>query len=174
MKKINNKILFNIIGFYVCWWISIYAAAKQNYYIGPIFVIIFLFIHIKKVINYNREIFFLLICYLIGFLIDTVFLRSGIIYYNGFLSENYNLAPFWVTGLWVCFGASISHSFKWVKRQYLTLTLLGMMSGPVIYFSASKTGALIINTNYYYLIIIGICWAFFLPFIVFISDRIVD
>ena len=169
----SNKILFNIIGFYFCWWISIYAASKENYYIGPVVVIIFLFIHTFKVISYNSEILFLFVCYLIGFLIDTFFLRLGIIEYKGFLSENYQLAPVWVTCLWVCFGSSISHSFKWVKGQYKILALLGAISGPIIYFSASKAGALFFNFNYYYLLIVCACWSLFLPMIVYISDRMV-
>tara|TARA_Y100000996_G_scaffold380062_1_gene333709 strand:- start:1094 stop:1618 length:525 start_codon:yes stop_codon:yes gene_type:complete len=173
MKKINNKILFNIIGFYICWWISVYAATKEVYYAGPLIVIIFLFIHAFKVISYNTEILFLVICYLIGFLIDTFFLRLGIIEYKGLLPEKYNLAPVWVTCLWVCFGTSISHSFKWVRKQYKFLALLGAISGPIIYFSASKVGALLFNVNYYYLFVVGLCWSLFLPLIVYISDRIV-
>ena len=169
----NNKILFNIIGFYICWWVSIYGAIREIYYLGPLVVIVFLSIHALKVISYNSEILFLIVCYLIGFFIDTFFLRLGIIEYNGFLSENYNLAPIWVTFLWVCFGSSISHSFKWVKKQYKFLALLGVVSGPAIYFSASKAGVLLFNLNYYYLFIVGACWALFLPLIVYISDRIV-
>ena len=117
MKKINKKILFNIIGFYICWWGSILGAANDNYFIGPLFVVIFLFIHSIKVMHYSNEILFLVICYFIGFLIDTIFLRLNIINFNGYLPENYRLAPIWVTGLWVCFGASVSHSFKWIKRH---------------------------------------------------------
>ena len=170
----NSKIIFNIIGFYVCWWFSVFAATKENYYLGPVLVFIFLIIHVLKVINYNHEILFLFICYLIGFFIDTLFLRLGIIEFSGYLSENFNIAPLWVTGLWVCFGACISHSFKWFKRRYTILTLLGAISGPLIYFSASKVEVLIFNTSYYHLFSISFCWALFLPFIVFISDRIVD
>ena len=54
------------------------------------------------------------------------------------------------------------------------LTLLGAISGPIIYFSASKTGALYFNVNYFHLISIAVCWSIFLPLIVYISDRIVD
>ena len=170
----NKKILFNIIGFYLCWWISIYAAANENYYLGPLSVFLFLIIHIFKIMSYNKEIFFLLICYLIGFLIDTIFLRLEIIEYNGYLSDKFHVAPLWVTCLWVCFGSSISHSFRWFKRRYLTLAFLGSISGPIIYFSASKAGALNFSVNNFHLFSIGLCWSLFLPCIVFISDCLVD
>ena len=170
----TNKILFNIIGFYICWFISIYAAANANYYLGPVSVLIFLLIHIKKIINYNREILFLLICYFIGFFIDTFFLRFGVIEYKGILSSKFNVAPVWVTCLWVCFGTSISHSFRWFKRQYLYLALLGAISGPIIYYSASSSGALNFIVNNYHLLSVALCWSLFLPLIVFVSDRLVD
>ena len=57
----NSKVTFNIIGFYICWWFSIFAAANENYYLGPVLVFIFLKINVLKVINYNHEILFLFI-----------------------------------------------------------------------------------------------------------------
>ena len=49
----NKKILFNIIGFYLCWWLSIYGASIEYYYLGPISVILFLLVHFYK-ISYHK------------------------------------------------------------------------------------------------------------------------
>ena len=163
----NKKILFNIIGFYLCWWLSIYGAYIGHYYIGPLSVIIFLFVHFYKIVYHKYEFYFLLICLLIGFCIDTFFLRYQIINYEGYLPQNYNVAPLWVAFLWVCFGATIYHSFKWAKTRYTLMGILSAISGPVIYLSAEKIGVLIIlkNSNLY-LIIIAITWSVFIPLLI--------
>ena len=84
MTKLNKKILFNIVGFYLCWWASIFGAANNYFFIGPIFVILFLFFHFFYVINQKKEIIFILICFFIGLFIDTFFLRFNVIYYKGY------------------------------------------------------------------------------------------
>ena len=175
MKKLNKKILFNIIGFYFCWWASIFGATNKFYFIGPIFVSIFLLIHFLYVINQKKEIIFILICFFIGLLIDSFFLRFDIIHYKGYLPDNFNIAPLWVVSLWMCFGSSISHSFRWVKGNYMSLFLLGAVSGPLIYASATKLEVLYFNyAAYINLISVSLAWGVFLPFVVYLSDKIVD
>lgn len=175
MTKINKKILFNIVGFYLCWWASIFGAANNYFFIGPIFVILFLFFHFFYVINQRKEIIFILICFFIGLFIDTFFLRFNVIYYKGYFPDNFNIAPLWVVSLWMCFGSSISHSFKWIKGNYILLFFLGAFSGPLIYVSATKLEVLYFHYAVYVnLIIVSIAWGLFLPLVVYISDKLVD
>ena len=175
MDKINKKIIFNILGFYFCWWISIFGASNNYFFIGPFFVMLFLMLHFFYVINQKKEMIFILICFFIGLLVDTFFLRFNIIDYKGYLPDNFNIAPLWVISLWMCFGASISHSFKWVKGNYLLLSILGAVSGPLIYVSATKLEVLYFNYAIYInLISVSIAWGLFLPFVVYISDKLVD
>ena len=175
MSEINNKKLFNIVGFYLCWWVAILGAANSYFFIGPLFVMFFLFFHFFYVINQKKEIIFILICFFIGLFIDTFFLRFGVIDYKGLLPEKFNLAPLWVISLWMCFGSSISHSFKWVKGNYIFLFFLGAISGPLIYASATKLEVLYFNYSIYInLIIVSIAWGLFLPLVVYISDKLVD
>ena len=171
----NKKILFNIIGFYLCWWLSIYGASIEYYYLGPISVILFLLVHFYKISYHKYEFYFLLICFLIGFCIDTFFLRYQIIDYEGYMPQNYNVSPLWVSFLWVCFGATIYHSFKWVKTRYTLMSILSAISGPIIYLSAAKIGVVtILQNSNLYIVIVSITWAVFIPLLVFISDKLVD
>ena len=41
MSEINNKKLFNIVGFYLCWLVAILGAANSYFFIGPLFVMFF-------------------------------------------------------------------------------------------------------------------------------------
>ena len=171
----NKKILFNIVGFYLCWWISIYASNSGFFFIGPIFVMFFLGIHFYKIVYHKYEFYFLLICLIIGFGIDTFFLKYEIINYKGYLPQAYNIAPLWVSFLWVCFGATIYHSFKWVKTRYTLMGILSAISGPLIYLSAAKIGVVtILTTSNTYIVIISITWFIFIPLLIFISDKLVE
>ena len=175
MNKFNNKILFNIIGFYLCWWISIFGAANNNNFIGPIFVLIFLLVHFLYVVNQKNEIIFILICFFIGLFVETCFLKFNVIDYRGYLPNKFNIAPLWVVFLWMCFGSSISQSFKWAKGNYFYLSLLGVVSGPIIYVSATKVEALYFNFSIYFnLMSVSIAWGIFVPLVVYISDQMVD
>ena len=175
MKRINKKILFNIIGFYICWWGSIFGAANDHFYIGPLFVLLFLFIHFYKIVYHKNEIAYLFICFCFGFIIDTIFLRMNIISYKGYLPDYFNIAPLWVVCLWVCFGATVYHSFSWVRRKYFTMSILGAMFGPLIYYSGAKLESLnFINNANSNIKIVAIAWAILIPLLVFISDRLID
>ena len=175
MNIINKKILFNIVGFYICWWGSIWGAVNNLFFIGPICVLLFLFIHLFKIVYNKNEILYLFICFILGFILDTIFLRLEIINYKGYLPLEYNLAPLWVVGLWVCFGATVLHSFKWIRRRYITLFILGAICAPIIYLSASRLETLnFVNENFYALSFVSLGWAIFLPFLIFLSDCIVE
>ena len=51
----KNSIIINVIGFYICWWITIYGAVSKLYYIGPLATLIFIIIHLYKVTNHKKE-----------------------------------------------------------------------------------------------------------------------
>ena len=171
----NNKIIINLIGFYFCWWISIYGAMNERFYLGPFFLIVYLFIHFKYISFHKLEYLYIIICFLLGISIDSLLLNLGFIDYKGFLPENYNISPLWAVTLWVCFGLSIFHSFKWIQKKYFTSMLMGVISGPVIYYLCLNGN--IIKFNYptsQMLIAISLLWSIILPLFVYIADNLLD
>tara|TARA_Y100000590_G_C15566106_1_gene956668 strand:- start:418 stop:939 length:522 start_codon:yes stop_codon:yes gene_type:complete len=171
----NNKIIINLTGFYICWWVSIYGAIKEIYYLGLLFLFFYMIIHFKYISFHESEYLYIIISFLLGFAIDTVLLNIGLIDYKGFLPEKYNLSPMWAITLWMCFGLSIFHSFQWIQKKYLIAMLLGMVSGPIIYYSCLKGD--IIKFNYpllNVLVIISFLWSIILPLFVYIADYLID
>ena len=55
LKEINGKLIFNVIGFYICWWTTVFSVSKDQYFVGPLSVIIFLVVHFYKVTNHKKE-----------------------------------------------------------------------------------------------------------------------
>ena len=171
IKEINGKIVFNIIGFYICWWFTICGATTGYYFIGPVSTIIFLIIHFYKVTDHKKENLFLIICFLLGTLIETTLLNLNIIIHKGILVE-YNIAPLWAISLWVCFGATIYHSFKWMSKQYVISSILGAMFAPIVYFSFQALEIIEFGMNNIITALsVSIVWCLFIPLFIVISDR---
>ena len=79
--------------------------------------------------------------FFLGAFIETTLFNLDIIFHKGILTQ-YNIAPLWAISLWVCFGATIYHSFKWMSKQYITSAILGALSAPIVYFSFKSLGVI--------------------------------
>ena len=174
MKLINNNIIVNVIGFYVCWWLTVFGAISKLYFIGPIVTIIFVILHIYKVTDHKKEDIFLIISFFLGLMIESILLNLEIIIHQGMLVE-YNIAPLWAISLWVCFGTTLFHSFKWLSKQYAISALLGAFSAPLIYFSMNSIGIIQFGVDKIYVAVItSLLWGLFVPLFIFISDRLLE
>ena len=170
----KNSIVINVIGFYVCWWLTIYGAISQFYYIGQLATFIFIIIHLNKVTNHKKEDIFLLISFFIGIFIESLLLNLNIIIHKGFLVQ-YNIAPLWSSCLWLCFATTLLHSFKWLSKRYIVSSFLGLFSAPMIYFSMFSLDVIDFGVNKILVILFtSILWAIFIPLFIYISDQILD
>ena len=170
----NYKNIINLIGFYICWWLSIFGAVQGKYFLGPISLLMYIIIHFSIINHHKKEYIYLIFCLFLGFLVDTILLKINFIVYSGYLSENYRIAPLWVVTLWISFGLSIFHSFQLLQKNYKSTMLLGTLSGPVIYYSCMK--AKIISFEFSLvisLICISIIWSVILPLYVYIADMLI-
>ena len=174
LHTINKNIIINVIGFYICWWLTIFGAISKIYWIGPIATIIFIILHLYKVANHRKEDIFLLMSFFIGMFIETFLLNFKIIIHQGILVK-YSLAPLWTVSLWVCFASTLLHSFKWLSKQYVISSLLGILSAPLIYFSMHSLGVVSFGIDKIYVAIFtSILWGLFIPLFIFISDKILE
>ena len=97
-----------------------------------------------------------------------------IIIHKGILTQ-YNIAPLWAISLWVCFGATIYHSFKWMSKQYITSAILGALSAPIVYFSFKSLGVIEFGvTNIIAAFSVSAIWCFFIPLFIIIADKRLD
>ncbi|MDB4859865.1 DUF2878 domain-containing protein [Candidatus Marinimicrobia bacterium] len=170
----KNSAIINVIGFYICWWLTIYGAVSKLYYIGPVATFIFIIIHLGKLTNHKKEDIFLLISFFLGLFIETLLLNLDIIIHKGILVK-YNIAPFWSVSLWLCFATTLLHSFKWLSKRYLTSSLLGILSAPMIYFSMQSMDVVTFGADKIIVIIFtSFLWGLFFPLYIYISDRILE
>ena len=171
----NFRIILNFIGFYFCWWLTIYGAVKEIYFLGPLILILYMIVHFVYISFAKVEYLFIIICFFLGFLIDTVLLNLNFIIYKGYFPQHYNFAPLWSVSLWLSFGLSIFHSFQWLQRRYFLTMILGIISGPIIYYSCLRANIIEFNLPLYQiLIIISFLWSFILPLYIYIADYLIN
>ncbi len=171
----NYKVLINLLGFYVCWWLSVYGAIQTNYFLGPKSLIIYMVFHFIILVEDKIEYVYILICLILAFCFDTILLKLNFIEYNGFLSENYHIAPLWIVSLWISFSLSIFHSSNILQKNYKKSMVLGMLSGPFIYLSFSKMGIIkLLYSPFSILLLISISWMCIIPLYVYLADKLIE
>ena len=174
MKSMNSNIILNVIGFYVCWWMTIFGAISETYFIGPLLTLVFVILHLYKITNHRKEDIFLVISFFLGLFIESLLLNCGIIIHKGVFVK-FNLAPLWAVSLWVCFASTLLHSFKWLSKQYLISALLGILSAPMIYFSMESLGVISFEIDKVYIaLFVSVLWGLFMPLFIYISDKILE
>ncbi len=170
----KNSIIINVIGFYICWWLTIYGAVSQFYYLGPLATFIFIIVHLNKVANHRKENIFLLISFFLGIFIESLLLNLNIIIHKGIFVK-YNIAPLWSVSLWLCFATTLLHSFKWLSKRYIISSLLGILSAPMIYFSMYSLGVIEFGVSKIFVILFtSILWGVFVPLFIYISDQTLE
>jgi len=171
----NYKNILNIIGFYLCWWICIYGAINEKYFLGISVLFVYTIFHFIFLSNSYIEYYYMLICFFLSFISDSFFMYCNFISYKGYMPIQFNIIPFWTLSLWLCFSLSIFHSFSFLRKKYLFASILGVISGPIIYYSISKVGLIIFLIDQSsMLLIISLVWALFLPLYFLIADKLIE
>jgi len=169
--------IYNILGFKVCWWACVLGAVSNQKYLGPLLVLVFLFIHLYIMSNELRksEILLLLVAGIYGTSVDTIFLNFNLLSYEGSYNNITYIAPLWITAMWIGFTATLNHAFKKIIDKYFIQIILGMIFGPVAYITGNGLGAIIFNPEYnqnFILFIIAVVWGLSFPLLCWTSNII--
>ena len=167
----NYKNIFNIIGFQTGWWACVLGARNGYPYLGPLVMSIFLFIHFSRLDNRNKELSFTVIVGLIGTLVDTMLLQTNIIEYQGVYIDN--IAPLWITAMWVGFAATINHSLVWLTNKWIMSFLLGAIFGPLSYFTGIKFEALYFEVSFLTMSVLTLLWGLVVPYLYYLNEKVV-
>lgn len=88
----------------------------------------------------GRDLLFASVAAVIGFLVDTLWIRTGVLDYNGAA-----VAPVWIVLLWAAVGLSLNHCLSYFKtRPWLGGALAGG-GAPFSYLAGERFGAVTID-----------------------------
>ena len=170
MSKYKN--IFNIIGFQTGWWACVLGTKNGYPYLGPLVMLIFLSIHFARLEIRNKELLFATLVGLIGTFVDTVLLQTNLIEYQGVYTDN--IAPLWITAMWIGFAATINHSLAWLNNKWIMSFALGAIFGPLSYYTGIKFEALHFEISVLTISILALLWGVVIPYLYYLNGKVLS
>ena len=171
MSKTFRLNLVNFILFQISWFACVLGAAHNL--LWPSVVVIFVFVA-WQLSPQNRcpgDIRLVALCVAIGIVLDSVWIRLGIIKYEmAYPSQLW--APIWIIFLWVSLALTINHSLAWVKRRLIVAALFGAIGSPLSYYAGSRLGAAELPADVVITVaVFAVSWAFVMTGLAILADR---
>lgn len=135
------KLLINGLGFQAAWWACVLGVMFGVPLAGPAAMLLFLIIHSTRVSNISNEWKFIIAAGILGTAVDSALAYSGVIKYFGGWSQGIP-APLWISAMWMGFAATLFHALKWMRRSNIIGILMGVIFGPLSYYTGVKMGVL--------------------------------
>jgi hypothetical protein len=154
-----------VIGFQAVWFACAWGVGHHHLLLPILIGMLYLNTYISNQVDKKNAYRYLLRVLIIGFIVDSLIGILGLITFESAYPPPFSWAqPWWMSILWLSFGASIRYSFGLLKQVYWQVTL-GMVGGPLAYFSGHAFGAFeeIQVLGYVFL---AICYGLTLPYLI--------
>jgi hypothetical protein len=151
--------VINFVTFQLAWFACVLGAAYELDWLGPAFLIVYLPIHLILFKSLKDDMQLLVIAIAVGFIVDCALVLSGAMSFPLDPASLY-YQPFWMAALWGNFALTLRHSLAWLTPKPLLATAFGALGGPAAYFAGDRLGALIVEEQLWYsLLLVGVAWA---------------
>jgi hypothetical protein len=165
---------FHFFMYYAAWFVGLELAARGKGLLAALIILILTAVQILwqfKVRKRTAGIFYLIFLFtLTGFVVDSIFVRSGLIYFSSnFFAPNFT-AP-WMITVWVSFAVLFYSLLNNFFSRYLLLSVLAFFGFAFAYTGGVKMGAANFPHGYLTALIVGGVWAFCLPLCMYIYNR---
>lgn len=167
-----NRNLVNFAGFQATWWATILSAANGMPWVAVAASATAVMLHLWLFDDRPQEAALVRAAFGVGAVLETGNALAG---FTRFTPEPLGLpiAPFWMLLQWMVLGATLRHSFGWIRERYLLAAVLGGIAAPFSYLGGARLGALSVSGTPA-LVAIGIEYAIALPVLLLIEKRTRD
>lgn len=148
----------------LAWYACVGGAARGIYWAGPVTMLASLVLRLalRKLLGHARIWLYLGVSSLLGFALDTAFLRLGFFA----LPTRSAWSPLWLVALWPSLALCVGEDgeLSWLEGRRWLAAAIGAVFGPLAYASGARMGAVQESTNpARALLLIGATWALVLP-----------
>ena len=102
---------------------------------------------------------------------DTILLQTNLIEYQGVYIDN--IAPLWITAMWIGFATTINHSLVWLNNKWIMSFALGAIFGPLSYFTGIKFEALHFEISLLTMSVLAVLWGVVVPYLYYLNGKVV-
>lgn len=163
--------LFQFFAFDVAWASAVAGGAGGWALLGaaPALAVLALHLFVSRAVI-AAELKLVLAITLFGVLMETGFMGAGLITFTGSPVLGV-LPPIWVWALWLGFASLPNGSLTWLQGRPGLQMLLGLVFGPLAYWTGAKMGAAE-TPSAGSMVIIGLAWALAFRAIMLLADTI--
>lgn len=162
----------NFLLFHTCWMATAYGSTYNWEWLGPVFVLPALILHLILLGDYLKELSFLLLAASVGYTAEVFFLWFDIFDYVNHPHDAF-LAPYWTLSLWFIFASLFHGTLDWLRNTRVTRFILGALLGPFSYYCAGALNVLNFNWSLgFSLLSISLTWCFILPLIAWLAFEV--
>jgi len=159
----NLRNLINFVFFNVVWFSCVLGAAHDRMWIGLLALAVFAGWQLAVSEDHVGDIRLLGAAALIGWIVDTLYVQTGLLRYASPLPTP-EIAPWWIVALWLNFALIINHSLRWLQSTPLLAGALGLVGGPLAYYGGMELDAVFpLYPTAGTLAVIGVVWALVTP-----------
>jgi hypothetical protein len=167
---VNNWI--NIAFYQATWFAAVIGAARGWWWAGPALLTVFAIWQLATSAQRRADIELMAIAAIVGFIVDSVFVRCGLLQYATAVPFA-TLAPAWIVALWMSFALTLNHSLAYMKTHLPLAAVLGAVGAPLAYLAASRGWHAILFTASPALAlgVLAAVWAIVTPSLFWLADR---
>ena len=164
-------VALNLLFFKTVWLASLIGAGTAKPWLGLLLLAGFAAWHFTVSRTPRADATLALAALLTGLVLDTLFIRLGLLAYSEPLPVS-GIAPFWVVLMWVNFGLTLNLSMRWLHGRLAAAALLGAIGGPLAYWAGVELNAATLLVEPARMsIIVGACWALAVPLLALAAER---
>lgn len=170
-SEMTRSSIANALLYQLGWFACVVGAAQGWGTTGAGIALLLVVLHLGLVERPERELPLVLATATIGLGAETLHASFGILDFRGHQAGS--VAPLWVVALWLQFGTVLHFCLRWLSRRYALASLLGLLGGPLAFWSGERLGAAAFGEpRAFSLALLGLSWALLLPALVAIADRV--
>jgi len=107
-----------------------------------------------------------------GFLLDTLYIRSGLITYSGSMLWS-GVAPVWIVALWANFALTFNGCLRWLRSRLWLAATLACIGSPLSYYAGIRLGTATITGDATLLFgLIALTWGITVPALLWLSSQV--
>jgi len=175
MKKLHC--IFHSTVYYLAWLSCVTLAARGFAWLSSFIVIVCTFLQIYwqyKIQGNTRGLWYLIaLVVLIGILIDSILIYTGVIIFAANPFSGYFTSP-WMIAIWLSFSVTLYSTLDVLFNRLILLGFLSFFGFAFAYAVGARMGAAFFPYGYKTCLLIGSIWLIFLPLAVNCYQKIMD
>lgn len=169
--RLLNRV-FDTFLFYYGWVLCLNGVSQGNVFYGLLSISLIVFYRFYRSKRRRADCLLFVFVLFLGPLSDSLYAHFGVLKYKNLQPSIAGLPPLWIFFMWALLAVNIP-LFTWLKRRQYLASILGACGGPLSYLSAVRLeDAVMLKSLPLMVIIIGGVWAFFLPFLLWLEDKV--